>query len=167
MKLNCALTRLPLSELIPIHADYPKLPLASGGAAVTLNSFQGLILQGAHSRKHAYLRTQLRQKTAPKAASPEVCFSVLLRAHLGLQERSPWITPEQPGIWALLPAKDLTLWPSSTAKTWEPEHGFPVHKLFLCSVCVSATATTEPTGPVGVARVKAPYIRHSECECNI
>lgn len=49
-------------------------------------------------------------------------------------ESSPWIRPGQPGIWALLSAKDLTLWPSSTAKTWEAEHSFPVHRLFLCSV---------------------------------
>lgn len=41
-KLNCALTRLPLSELIPIHADYLELPLAPGGAAVTLSSLPGL-----------------------------------------------------------------------------------------------------------------------------
>lgn len=42
VKLNHALTMLPLSELIPICADYPELPLAPRGAAVTLGSLPGL-----------------------------------------------------------------------------------------------------------------------------
>lgn len=42
VKLNSALTRLPLSELIPIRADYSELPLAPGGAAATLSSLPGL-----------------------------------------------------------------------------------------------------------------------------
>lgn len=42
VKLNCALTKLPLSELISVCADYPELPLAPGGAEVTLSSTAGL-----------------------------------------------------------------------------------------------------------------------------
>lgn len=38
VKLNCTLTRLPQSELISVCADYPELPLAPGGAEVTLCS---------------------------------------------------------------------------------------------------------------------------------
>lgn len=89
VKLNRALTRLPPSELIPIRADYPELPLAPGGAAVTLSSLPGL---DPTSSKRTHLRENSAQtnnlRAAPQASNPEVRVSALFHSHLGLQERA-------------------------------------------------------------------------------
>lgn len=87
VKLNCALTTLPLSELIPIRADYPELPLAAGGAAVTLSSSPGLdptssMQKETRSPENSAQTNNLQ--AAPQASNLKVRASVLFSSHLGL-----------------------------------------------------------------------------------
>lgn len=83
VKLNCVLTRLPLSELISVRDDYPELPLAPGGAEVTLCSTAGLgptssLQRETHSPQTNYLGGAL------KAPNPEIHVSDVFSSHLGL-----------------------------------------------------------------------------------
>lgn len=83
VKLNCALTRLTLSELISVCADYPELPLAPGGAEVTDCSTAGLGPTSSMQRETRSPQTN-NFGAALRAPNPEVHVSNVFSSYSGL-----------------------------------------------------------------------------------
>lgn len=115
--------------------------------------YQDLILQAAHRRKH--LPENTPQTTGEQPHKQQILKSMFLFYSAntwGLGESCPWIRQGQPRVWAFL-SRTLSDFPA--LQKGVSLNSFPVH----CAVplqCLPGTATTDPTGPGGIARVKHP-----------